>query len=186
MKFKKFPEIETRRLYMRKMTVEDAPAVLSIYSDPLVVKDMGEEPLKNIDEAEEMITFMNDLFDVNKGFRWGIICKEDDILIGSCGYNSWETVRGSRGEIAYDLGRKYWRQGYMTETLKKMIEFGFYTMDLYRLEAFTNVDAIPSMNLLEKAGFRQDGILRGYASFHGQFCDQRVYSLIKPDWEKTK
>ncbi|WP_241840504.1 GNAT family N-acetyltransferase [Fictibacillus sp. S7] len=171
---------------MRKMTVEDAAAVLSIYSDPLVVKDMGEEPLKTIDEAEEMITFMNDLFDENAAFRWGIVRREDDTHIGSCGYNGWETVRGSRGEIAYDLGRKYWRQGYMSETLEKMIEFGFCTMELYRVEAFTNVKALPSMNLLEKAGFAQDGILRGYASFHGQFYDQQVYSLLKPDWEKRK
>ncbi|MDN4525818.1 GNAT family N-acetyltransferase [Fictibacillus fluitans] len=186
MKFDAFPEMETRRLYMRKMTAEDAPEFLNIYSDPLVVKDMGEEPLTNIEEAEEMISFMNDLFDENAAFRWGIIRKEDDMLIGSCGFNSWETIRGSRGEIAYDLGKKYWRQGYMTETLEKMIEFGFYTMKLYRLEAFTNVDALPSMKILEKTGFRQDGILRGYATFHGQFCDQRVYSLLKPDWEKRK
>lgn len=79
------------------MTVEDAPAVLSIYSDPLVVRDMGEGPLKTIDEAEEMITFMNDLFDENAAFRWGIVRREDDTLIGSCGYNGWETVRGFQG-----------------------------------------------------------------------------------------
>jgi ribosomal-protein-alanine N-acetyltransferase len=67
---------------------------------------MGEAPFTNVEQAEGVIHFMNDLFENNQAFRLGIIRKEDNKLIGTCGYNSWEVNRGSRGEIAYDLVRR--------------------------------------------------------------------------------
>lgn len=179
MHFDTYPELETERLYLRKMTLEDAPELFKILSDPLVVKDMGEAPFTNVEQAEGVIHFMNDLFENNQAFRLGIIRKEDNKLIGTCGYNAWEVNRGSRGEIAYDLGSEYWRKGYASETIKALLDFGFYTMGLHRIEAFINLDALPSMGILTKMGFKEDGILRGYAFFHGEFQDQRCYSLLK-------
>ncbi|OMF18699.1 GNAT family N-acetyltransferase [Paenibacillus sp. FSL H7-0331] len=182
MNLETFPLLETERFVLRQMTLEDAPTVFEIFSDGDVTKDMGEDPFTSIQQAEGLITFMNNLFHQNKAFRWGIILKENNTLVGTCGYNGWETHRGSRGEIGYDLGKKYWRQGYMTEVLKSVIAFGFETMEFNRIEAFTNLDAEPSMLLLKKLGFNEDGILRGYASFHGEYVDQRCYSLLQREW----
>ncbi|WP_155971986.1 GNAT family N-acetyltransferase, partial [Paenibacillus sp. Soil522] len=72
----------------------------------------------------------------------------DQRLIGTCGYNGWETNRGSRVEIAYDLGKPYWRQGYMSEILESIIQFSYEIAGFNRIEALTNLDAAPSMNLL--------------------------------------
>ncbi|GIQ69656.1 N-acetyltransferase [Xylanibacillus composti] len=177
-----FPVLETERCLLRQMKVEDAADLYQIFSDAEVTKDMGIDPLDNIGQAEGIIHFMNQLYDQKSAFRWGIIRKADGKLIGTCGYNGWEIQRGSRGEIAYDLGKAYWRQGYMSEVLQSAISFGFDTMSLHRIEAFTNMDAVPSMKLLERMGFKEEGILRGYAMFHGQFCDQRCYSLLKLEW----
>ncbi|MED4581231.1 GNAT family protein [Brevibacillus choshinensis] len=183
MKFETFPIIETERFLLRQMTKADAPAVFSIFSDPDVTKDMGEAPFTQVKQAELLIEFMNGLFDEDRAIRWGIILKEENTLIGTCGYNGWETNRGSRGEIAYDLGKPHWRKGYMTEVIQSLITFGFESMGLYRIEAFTNVDATPSMQLLKKNGFQEDGILRGYACFHGEYVDQRCFSLLQKDWQ---
>lgn len=132
-------------------------------------------------QAEGLINFMNDLFERNIAFRCGIFRKGDDALIGTCGYNEWETDRRSRGEIAYDIGKPYWRQGYATEVIKALIKFGFETMGIYRIEAFTNLDAVPSYSLLRKLGFMDEGILRGFAAFQGEFLDQRCFSFLKTD-----
>jgi ribosomal-protein-alanine N-acetyltransferase len=181
MEFVKFPELETERLILRKISLADAQAIYNIFSDADVTRNMGEAPFNNIDQAKNLINFMNMLFDKNKAIRWGIIKKEDDTLIGTCGFNGWEINRGSRGEIAYDIGKLYWRRGYATEAVKEIIKFGFKTMGLFRIEAFTNVDAVPSKSLLTKLGFQQDGILRGYAFFHGQYWDQVCFSLLEKD-----
>lgn len=177
-----FPVLKTERFILRQMSIEDAPAVFEIFSDADVTKDMGEDPFISIEQAEDLINFMNNLFIKNKAIRWGIFKKEDSTLIGTCGYNGWEIHRGSRGEIAYDLGKNHWRKGYMTEIIKSLISFGFETMGLYRIEAFTNLDAIPSINLLRKIGFNEDGVLRGYSYSHGGYVDNRCFSLLKNEW----
>lgn len=180
--FKEIPILQTDRFLLRRMDLDDAEAVYSILSDEDVTKDMGVSSFKSVKEAEDLILFMNELLDKNVAFRWGIIRKSDNKLVGTCGYNGWETHRGSRVEIAYDLGKSYWRKGYMTEIVTGMIDFTFSEGGFHRIEAFTNLDATPSINLLLKIGFVQDGILRGYASNHGDYVDQRVFSLLKSDW----
>ncbi|WP_282937341.1 GNAT family protein [Paenibacillus sp. RC67] len=182
MKFESFPILETERFILRQMTQEDEQSVYELFSDGEVTKDMGEEAFNRIEQAQELIHFMNSMFNKNIAIRWGIVKKDTNTLIGTCGYNGWEIHRGSRGEIAYDLRKMHWRQGYMSEVLRRVITFGFEDMGLYRIEAFTNLDAVPSIKLLEKFGFHEDGVLRGYASFHGQFVDQRCFSLLKKEW----
>ncbi|MDP4163928.1 MAG: GNAT family protein [Bacillota bacterium] len=181
--FETIPTIETERFLLRPMTLEDAPSVFKNLSDPEVTKDMGVSPFTSVRDAEELIQFMNKLFDQNVAFRLGVVRKSDGVLVGTCGYNAWETNRGSRVEIAYDLGKPYWRKGYMTEIVESLIKFSFEVASFNRIEAFTNLDAIPSMNLLLKCGFQQDGILRGYASSRDHFIDQRCFSLLRDEWE---
>ena len=181
MTFSEFPDLETERLQLRRMTLDDAASLFDILANSDVTRDMGIEPFVNVGQAEGLIRFMNDLFEQNIAFRCGIFRKDNNALMGTCGYNGWETNRGSRGEIAYDLGKAYWRRGYATEAVEALIKFGFETMRIYRIEAFTNLDATPSIRLLRKLGFQEDGILRGYANFHGEFWDQRCFSLIRKD-----
>lgn len=182
--FETIPVIETESFLLRKMTLEDAPDVFENLSDKDVTKDMGVCPFASIEDAENLITFMNGLFEKNAALRWGIIRKDDQKLVGTCGLNDWEINRGSRVEIAYDLGKPYWRHGYMTEILKALIPFCFEEGKFHRIEAFTNLDAAPSMGLLKKFGFQEDGVLRGYASFQDHYVDQRCFSLLKSDWKR--
>ncbi|MCP8969975.1 GNAT family N-acetyltransferase [Ectobacillus ponti] len=180
--FQAIPRLETERFLLRGMESDDAPAVLANLSDPDVTRDMGVQAFASIEEAEGLIRFMNDLFAKGIAFRWGIVRKEDNQLVGTCGYNGWETNRGSRVEIAYDLGKPYWRKGYMTEIMEALLAYSFEEAAFYRVEAFTNPDAVPSMKLLESVGFQKDGVLRGYASAGDGYIDQCCFSLLRGDW----
>ena len=186
LKLDRFPVLETERFLLRRMSVDDAHEVFRLFSDAEVTKDMGIEPLTDAMQAERLILFMNDLYEKNQAFRWGIVKKDDNALIGTCGFNGWEMNRGARGEIAYDLSKRYWRRGYMTEVVRAVLRFGFETAGLHRIEAFTNVDAEPSIGFLRRLGFTEEGILRGYSRIHGQFADQRCFSLVKTEWILAK
>ncbi|WP_442593673.1 GNAT family N-acetyltransferase [Neobacillus sp. D3-1R] len=181
--FETQPIIETKRFLLRQMTLDDAQAVFENLSDPDVTKDMGVSPFQSVEDAISLINFMNNLFEQNIALRWGVIRKEDQQLVGTCGFNAWDTNRGSRVEIAYDLGKAYWRKGYMSEILESLIQFSFEQVGFHRVEALTNLDATPSMNLLMKLGFKEDGILRGYAAHEGHYVDQRCFSLLKHEWK---
>jgi len=91
-----FPRLETERLVLRLLTLQDAAAVCRHFSDTAVIKFMDIEPCKSVAEAKEIIGFhLRD-----SGCRWGIFDKVTAKLLGTCGYHCW--VRG--GENA-NLGQ---------------------------------------------------------------------------------
>jgi [ribosomal protein S5]-alanine N-acetyltransferase len=73
----------------------------------------------------------------------------------------------------------------MAEVLHTIIDYGFNELGFQRIEAFTNLDAIPSMSLLKKMGFQEDGVLRDYAFSHEKYWDQRCFSLLKNEWKNA-
>ena len=118
-----FPKLSTERLILRKMAKKDAETLFKFWSDDEVTKYMNMNSFANIEQATYMINFLNNLFKNKEGIRWAIIRKEDNTLIGTCGFNTW-IKRSSRGEIGYELGQEYWGKGYTTEALKEVIRFG--------------------------------------------------------------
>lgn len=180
--FSKIPTLETERLLLGPLQKEQAKDLYENLSNEDVTEHMGINPLKDVKEAEQLISFLESLTKENRAIRWGIVRKSDQKLIGTCGFNQWEKNRGSRVEIAYDLGKPYWKKGYMTEVLETWLVFCFEELNFNRVEAFTNLEAASSINLLHKIGFKQEGILREYAYFHGTHVDQRCFSLLKGEW----
>ena len=87
------------------------------------------------------------------------------------------------GEIGYELAKAHWRQGIMTEALFAVIEFGFQAIALNRIEAMVMLENTASFKLLQKLGFLEEGILREYGYWKGQFHDLRIFSLLKKDYQ---
>lgn len=177
-----FPQLETERLILRKMTLDDTEALFKFWADDEVTKYMNVESFHSPKQAEAMILLLNELFTKNQAIRWGIFSKADNCIIGTCGYNNWIQDYASRGEIGYDLDRSYWGQGIMREALRAMINYGFEAMELNRIEALVVLDADRSMNVLQKLGFQMEGILREYGYWKGQFWDECCFSLLKKEW----
>ena len=71
----------------------------------------------------------------------------------------------------------------MTEALQAIIRYGFATMKYNRIEAFVNFGNIKSQKILEKNGFKLDGLLREYEFNRGKFVDQYCYSLLKSEYQ---
>lgn len=178
-----FPEIYTKRLFLRKISSKDAETLFKYWSDPEVTKYLNVTTFKNIEQAFSLIRLLNGLYRKKEGIRWGIVTKKDNEIIGTCGFNNW-IKKSSRGEIGYELGRKYWGKGYATEAVREILKYGFKNMNLNRIEAFTVPQASASINLLEKLGFKKEGMLREYGYWNGKYWDENVYSLLKKDYIK--
>jgi len=177
----KFPNINTKRLFLREINLNDARTLFQYWSDDEVTKYLNIDSFINIGQALNMIRLLKSLFPRKEGIRWVIVRKEDNAVIGTCGFNSW-VKKSSRGEIGYELGRTYWGNGYASEALSEIIEYGFNVMELNRIEAFTVPEAVRSINLLKKFGFKKEGILREYGYWNNQYWDENIYSLLKKDW----
>ena len=88
----------------------------------------------------------------------------------------------ARGEIGYALARKYWGQGLMTEAVRAMLDYGFNTLHLNRIEARCDVENAGSWRVMEKVGMKFEGVLRQNIMLHGRARDARMYAILREDW----
>lgn len=177
--FATFPEIETERLILREIMPDDAPAIYRIFSDDQVTRYYDLTTYTALSQAEELVDFFDESFELERAIRWGLERKADGALLGTCGY-VW--LRQFRGEIGYELHRDYWRQGYMSEAIDAILDFGYTELGLNRVEALVMVDNAPSVGLLQSLGFTQEGILRQHDFFKGAFHDMRLFALLKEEY----
>ncbi|MBD2120439.1 GNAT family N-acetyltransferase [Trichocoleus sp. FACHB-262] len=179
---KQFPQLETKRLCLRQLSLLDAKDVFEIFSNEEITKYYDLATFITIERAEQFINQMNEKFATNKGIRWAIALKSTNRLIGTCGYNAvYSSSR--RAVIGYELKREHWKQGYMQEALHAMIEYGFAELQLNRLEAFVIPGNERSIQVLSKLGFIEEGILREYGFWKDQFWDMQCFSLLKREWQ---
>ncbi|HEX2915637.1 MAG TPA: GNAT family protein [Chloroflexia bacterium] len=173
-----FPHLETDRLILRRIETADAKALLKLLSDREVLKTTDAPQLENLEQANWLIEGLEGLFSTKAGIRWGITLKPKNTLIGTCGFNRFEYQHSHSG-IGYELAKQYWGQGLMTEAVAAMVNYGFEALQLNRIEALTILDNIASIRVLQKLGFREEGILREYIYAHDRYNDVRIFSLLK-------
>jgi [ribosomal protein S5]-alanine N-acetyltransferase len=178
MSFKDFPQLETQNLLLRQTTFSDTKAIFEFFSNPEVLKYHDVEAFTSFEQAERLINRWNQRFYNQQGIRWGITRKDDDMIIGSCGYSQWNK-EPSQAEIGYELSKEHWRKGIMTEALRAVIKFGLENFEFNRIEATVMLGNTASIKLLQKLGFVEEGILKDYGFWKGQFHDLKLFSLIK-------
>ncbi len=143
-----FPRLETERLYLRELTLDDAFDVQEHFADPLVTEHMDIEPCTDLKSAREIVSFH--LHDT--GVRWGMFSRTTERLIGTCGFHCWDTAT-ARVEIGFDLRRKHWGQGLAKEAVTAALLFGFGRMNLASVYADVEPLNVRSTGLLLRLGF---------------------------------
>ncbi|MBW4562497.1 MAG: GNAT family N-acetyltransferase [Mojavia pulchra JT2-VF2] len=177
--FNNFPQLVTENLILRETTLADTPAVFQVFANDEVTKYHDIETLTSLEQAQFLIKRRAERFQNQQGIRWGIARKEDNLIIGSCGYS----IRNCfQAEIGYELAREHWRKGLMTEALKAIIQWGFSQLDLNRIEALVMVENNASIKLLANLKFVEEGLLREYGFWKGQFHDLKIFSLLRKDY----
>jgi [ribosomal protein S5]-alanine N-acetyltransferase len=145
--------LETVRMNLRILTLDDSEEVFRHFSDADVTRFMDIEPCKDIKEAEEIIRFHLE----DSGCRWGLFEKTTNHFMGTLGYHYLRrTERDFIAEIGFDLSKIYWGKGFMQEALKEVILFGFTNMGLSSIDATVETENERSINLMTKLGFKKD------------------------------
>jgi RimJ/RimL family protein N-acetyltransferase len=87
-----------------------------------------------------------------------------------------------RTEIGYVIGRDHWQQGFATEIVPRVIDFAFDELGLHRIEADIDPRNTGSIRIVERLGFRREGLLRERYHVNGEKQDSALFGLLKPDW----
>ncbi|WP_081398180.1 GNAT family N-acetyltransferase [Paenibacillus odorifer] len=175
-----FPVLETDRFILRRITLDDAKEIYNYFSKDEVTQYYDLDSFTDIQQAINLIERWDERFKGKQSIRWGIARREDNIMMGSCGYHNW-AHRNFKAEIGYELSPLYWRQGVMTEVLTAIIAYGFEHMKLHRIEALYDPANIASKKSLLKAGFKYEGLLRESFFEKGRFVDAEICSLLASD-----
>lgn len=173
-----FPTLETDRLRLREIAMDDVDSLFACFSNERVTRFYGQETLDSIEQAEAFVDFFANSYKEKRGIRWGIEVKEHPGIIGTIGFNAW-SPKHKRAEIGYEIQPEHWRKGYTFEAVSKAIQYGFNEMGLTRIGAVVFIHNEASNQLLTKAGFQREGILRQYMYQNGEAHDTYVYSILK-------
>lgn len=173
-----FPKLETPRLHLRQLSIEDSEAILFLRSDIRTTLYLDRDRMRTIEQAREQILFLNEGFTKFESITWGIELKSNSKLIGTIGYHRLDKPH-YRAEMGYMLDPDYWRKGLMSEAIMSVIEFGFEKMQCHTLEAQVNPNNQASIQLLEKFNFVREAYFKENYLYNGRFLDSAVYTLHK-------
>jgi len=171
--------MNTRRLFFRNRTKELINEMLTYSKEKqmsffgFLTEEKLEYKLKRIKEGLSKANEDYLIFD--------LIDKKNKEVIGSCGFHKWIKDH-SRSEIGYEIHKRYQKQGYMSEAIKEVINYGFQKMNLNRIEALIDPENVSSIRIVEKNGFKREGTLREHYKNGNDFEDSIMYSLLKTDY----
>ncbi|MES1164718.1 MAG: GNAT family N-acetyltransferase [Verrucomicrobiota bacterium] len=180
------PRLGGGRIALRPVDEADAPAILSVFGDPEVVRYWSRAALPDLAAAGTLLDEMQEDFFRRRSFHWGIVeasaeSAEPAPLIGTCTLGAL-SFRHRRAEVGFVLRRDRWGQGLASDALAVLFGFCFGRLALHRLEADVDPENARSLRLLEKLGFQREGRLRERWQTQGNARDGIFLGLLRPDW----
>lgn len=150
--FEPFPEITTARLKLRDYCEGDYTRVFFLRSDPEVTKFIKREHPKAVEDAIDFVKKVQNSMADGANVNWAICQHDKPEMIGSiCLWNFSKDLK--TGEIGYDLHPAFQNKGFMNEAFQAVLGFGFKTLKLNNIKAYTHHANENSINLLKKNGF---------------------------------
>lgn len=174
--------LQTPRLLLRKLTHEVYQQVFTSYTGEELKTFFGCRSNEELEEERKKYT--DGLSMYRKAcLVFQLLEKETNEVIGWCGYHTWYLPH-YRAELGYELNDDSKKgKGYMKEALAAILDYGFTTMGLKRVEAFLDLENIPSLRLIQYFGFTQEGTLREHYFTNGRFEDSTVFSLLHKEYQ---
>lgn len=172
-------ELDTCGLHLRPSNLSDAQGMFAMLSDPESMKYWSDPPITDIKDAIRVLS--EDLESDAKGnsMCWSVLLNGQEGIIGKCILFNF-SQKNHRAEIGYILNRDYWRQGLMQQALEAVIGFAFNTLNLHRIEADVDTENAGSLAILEKIGFKREGLFRDRWYLYDKWQDSVMLGLLNP------
>ena len=177
--------LETARLRLRKLTIEDAPLFFTrLGGNKTVTQHMLWQPHKSLEESIASIQKVLSRYETGQSCRWAITLKESDEMIGII---DLLPRNGESGicSFAYMLSENHWNRGYGTESLQAVIDFAFAECGATVIEADHFADNPASGAVMQKVGMTYRETIPGKYEKNDVLYDAVLYSLSREEWQKS-
>lgn len=180
------PRIESDRLILRRIELTDAQRIFDHWLSDERVSDNRISPAhKTISETIERVAKIVSEYGSKEVCYWGIVLKANGELMGEIDLYNFDNAT-ENCEVSYSLGYKWWNQGYGTEALRAVVEFGFKQMNIHKISAAHNTDNPASGKVMSKVGMVQEGMIRHMIrNAKSQYKDCAVYGILQEDYMKN-
>jgi RimJ/RimL family protein N-acetyltransferase len=151
--------IETERLRLRRLASDDAAFILRLLNEPSFIENIGDKGARTLDDAVSYI--LNGPVASYERFGFGLYLvelKESGVAIGMCGLLKRDTLDDV--DIGYAYLPEFWSKGYALEAASAVMDYARDRLGLKRVVAITSLDNQSSIRLLEKIGFRYEGLIK--------------------------
>lgn len=110
-----------------------------------------------------------------------MIRREDNALLGAITLDNIRRGPAQAGTIGYWIGAKYARHGYMSEAVKALVHYAFTELDLSRIESACLPENEASRGVLERAGYKYEGVAQSYLQINGRWRNHVLYANLRND-----
>lgn len=176
------PTLHTARLRLRPFTEADTDAIYALMSNAYVLRYWDAPPWSERSRADRFIANCQKMAEEGEGVRLAIERRIDGLFIGWCALQKWEPAYRS-AMIGYCFAEQAWGQGFATEAAGALLQWGFDTLDLNRVESGADTRNRASERVLEKLGFVREGTRRESCIVNGEVSDDSVYGLLRREWK---
>jgi [ribosomal protein S5]-alanine N-acetyltransferase len=174
-------KLHTSRLILRTIEASDLDDLATEINDYDIARNTLNIPYPyERSMAEDFLKRIQDAQASKLGYSFAITLRGQDRLIGVIGLNSLE--RHKRAEAGYWLSVHHRNEGYTTEALKRIIQFGFEEMGMVRIQATHFLYNPSSGRVMEKVGMTYEGILRDYVIKWDKPENLAMYAITRADW----
>ena len=175
------PTRHTARLRLRPFSDADRDALFALHSNAHVLRYWDSPPWTDRARAELFIEKCREMSGEGSGARVAMERASDGAFLGWCGLTKWNPDYRS-ASLGYCLDDAAWGHGYATEGSRALLQWGFDTLDLNRVQAEADTRNAASARVLEKLGFLLEGTLREDCVVNGDVSDSWVYGLLRREW----
>jgi RimJ/RimL family protein N-acetyltransferase len=151
--------LETARLILRWLSVEDAEFILRLLNEPSFVRFIGDKGVRTVDDARNYI--LRGPVDSYERFGFGLYLtelKDDGVPIGICGLLKRESLEDV--DIGFAFLPQFWRKGYAFESSSAVMTYGRRVIGLNRIVAITSPENDASIKVLEKLGLSFERMIK--------------------------
>ena len=181
--FSKIPTLETERLVLRRMMLDDLDDVFEYASQPEVPKYLLWYPHEDKSFTAQYLRIVDKKYKKNEFYDWAVTFNGK--MIGTAGFTSFDVLNNS-AQIGYVLNKNYWGKGIASEAARAVITFGFEALGLNRIEAKFIPENNSSRRVLEKCGMKFEGSHHEAIRAKGRYLDIEIYAITRSEYEKIK
>lgn len=170
--------LETERLTLRPLRLDDLPAVHAWAGNPANTRYMAWGP----NTREQTQAFIAQAV---PGCDFAVVLKETERVIGSCGI--YPQDNGYQAEVGWILHRDYWRRGYGSELARALVRYGFEDLKLGRIQAPCAALNTGSWRVMESCGMHREALHRKafWARVDKEWVDELWYAILAEDYAGT-